>query len=341
MQFLPASPHPCGAEHHAALLNGRASSAAHPNHPGAPQQSYHGMTFWTPHLHPSFLLGTSHHVPTCRGAALQPCQAPGKGWSRVTAIDISSAGSPSGSDGILEHGNGSCLVEKANLPQLYRISAGVLGSPCCHRPCSKPRSKRGSLKLQQSNLLQGTATTLSPVERWPRGSPVQNLHPVWHHHPKDHAAQMGMAVRVCFLNAERVTCPPVLFPRGVISAGRRRRRRRVRGQCWEGCGPQQCHLQVWVRGKHVLQGKAEANELLAAELALFGTHRCAQGQFAPMGTPGAGGSRRRQGQPRAAQLPALCYMSAWTRLLKAAQPAPAIAACCITMAKSIFLFLWR
>lgn len=62
----------------------------------------------------------------CHGAAQPPSQAPGKGLSGVTAIDISSAGSPSGSDGILEHGNGSCLVEKANLPQLYRISAGVL-----------------------------------------------------------------------------------------------------------------------------------------------------------------------------------------------------------------------
>lgn len=65
------------------------------------------------------------HGP-CRRAALPPSQAPGKGLSGVTAIDISSAGFPSGSDGILEHGNGSCLVEKANLPQLYRISAGVL-----------------------------------------------------------------------------------------------------------------------------------------------------------------------------------------------------------------------
>lgn len=87
----------------------------------------------------------SLHHRFCHGAALPPSQAPVKGLSRVTAIDISSAGSPSGSDGILEHGNGPCLVEKANLPQLYRISAGVLWlSPL---PPALPRSRHTSLKL--------------------------------------------------------------------------------------------------------------------------------------------------------------------------------------------------
>lgn len=156
------------------------------------------MIFQTPQLRPLLLpsctgasrQGPCHAVP-CRGAAPQPCQAPGKGSSGVTAIDISSAGSPSGSDGILEHGNGSCLVEKANLPQLYRISAGVLSSPGCHQPCSKPRSRHSSLKLQPSNLLPVTARDSCPEPgRAPwkvaRGSWESNLQPGWQHCPRDH-----------------------------------------------------------------------------------------------------------------------------------------------------------
>lgn len=71
-------------------------------------------------------VGFNLRLAALAGLICTPLRLRGEGSSGVTSIDISSAGSPSGSDGILEHGNGSCLVEKANLPQLYRISAGVL-----------------------------------------------------------------------------------------------------------------------------------------------------------------------------------------------------------------------
>jgi len=170
-------------------------------------------------------------TPSSRhGAAVPPCQAPGKGFSGVTAIDISSAGSPSGSDGILEHGNGSRLVEKANLPQLYRISAGVLRlSPL--PPALQPAKEQTCFfKAAAVQFIAGPSEGELPparphgVQSRGRDFPAKDRHPGWHH-----AARAAAAAHVCWLKAEKVMCPPASFTRGWLFPRGRRRRRRMWG----------------------------------------------------------------------------------------------------------------
>lgn len=272
------------------------------------------MIFWTPHLYPLLLpscKGASrqglHPAVPCRGAAPKPCQAPGKGSSGVTAIDISSAGSPSGSDGILEHGNGSCLVEKANLPQLYRISAGVLGSPGCHQPRSKPRSRHSSLKPQQSNLGPVTARGSCPEPgRAPRevakGFLERDPQPGWQHRPRVHGTggQGGAGLLGQGAQGAISSGPPAQgchFPREEAVGT-------MPGGTWSPLSAT-CKR---VGGEHAPQGKAGARELLGDNLAFLATFllpdrahptgicsslgtvsSCVRGQLAPAGPYGAGG----------------------------------------------------
>lgn len=168
----------------------------------------------------------SLHRGPCRGAALPPCQAPGKGLSGVIAIDISSAGSPSGSDGILEHGNGSCLVEKANLPQLYRISAGVLRLSRLPPALQPAKEQTHFFKAAAVQFSAGPGEGKLPpaqphgVQSRGWGFPAKDRQPGWHH-----AAQAAAAARVCWLKAEKATCPPASLTQGWLFPRERRRRR--------------------------------------------------------------------------------------------------------------------
>lgn len=177
----------------------------------------------------------SLHCRPCCGAAPPPSQALGKGSSGVTAIDISSAGSPSGSDGILEHGNGSCLVEKANLPQLYRISAGVLQLSLLPPALQPAKEQTRFFKAAAVQFTAGPGEGELPPA-WPRGAqtcgqgfPANNWHPGWHH-----TAQAAAAAHICWLKAEKVMCPPASLTQGWCFP---RERRRMWGRRQEGCGP--------------------------------------------------------------------------------------------------------
>lgn len=333
------------------------------------------MIFWTPHLCPLLLpsckgasrQGLRPAVP-CRGAAPKPCQAPGKGSSGVSAIDISSAGSPSGSDGILEHGNGSCLVEKANLPQLYRISAGVLGSPGCHQPRSKPRSRHSSLKPQQSNLGPVTARGSCPEPgRAPRevakGSSERDPQPGWQHRPWVHgtggqggagllgqgaqgAISSGPPAQGChFPGEEAVGTMPGGTWSPLSATCKRRWEASVRRR--EKQGRESSLVIIWLFWQRSCslpgltpRGFAHPWGLLAA--ACVGSSL----QRDPVGLGGcrrgkAGMERLEPARGRFFSPGQSLPIPVQTWILKAGQPMPAVAACCITMAKSIFPFLWR
>lgn len=195
-----------------------------------------------------------------------------------------------------------------------------------------------------------------------QGSLERDPHPGWQHGPREHGTggQGGAGLLLRDAQGAISSGPPAQgchFPReeavGTMPGGMWSPLSATCKRRWEASvcrrekqGRGSSLLIIWLFFWLLLHGRAHPTGICSS---LGAASRCVRGQLAPAGPQGAGGKQEgKAGMERLEPARGRSFFAGQslpvpvqTWILKAGQPMPAVAACCITMAKSIFPFLWR